>query len=76
PISRPLQENNLSSQLALGMSTVIILGLHWSGAKVATHLVQANVGKVVLIDADEKALIDAQHSLEPVIVSSRSKTQL
>jgi molybdopterin/thiamine biosynthesis adenylyltransferase len=73
---KPAPDANLSSQLTLGMSTVIILGLHWSGAKVASHLVQAGVGKVILADHDENSLFEAQRSVRARISEFESATEL
>ena len=42
------QEGNLSRQLALGMSSVLILGNGGTRNKTATHLALAGVGKIVL----------------------------
>ena len=47
-------EGSLSRKFTLGLSSVLVLGLHWTGAKVASRLAQAAVGKVLLVDNDQR----------------------
>lgn len=73
---KPAQDATLSSRMALGMSTVLILGLRWSGAKVASHLAKANVGKVILVDHDEEALLAAQKLVASYVSELKSTTNV
>jgi len=65
--SKLMSESRLSAHLTLGLSRVLILGVGWSGIKVAAHLAQANVGKVVLVDQDKAVLKSAAETIQKTI---------
>ena len=69
PSSTLMTESRLSSQLTLGLSRVLILGLGWSGTKVATHLGRANVGKVILVDENKPVLKEAFDTIQKSLAS-------
>jgi molybdopterin/thiamine biosynthesis adenylyltransferase len=62
--SKLMSESRLSSKLTLGLSRVLILGVGWSGIKVAAHLAQANVGKIILVDEDKTVLKAAAETIQ------------
>jgi molybdopterin/thiamine biosynthesis adenylyltransferase len=70
-----MSDGKLSSQLTLSMSKVLILGLHWSGPKVASHLAQANVGKIFLVDHDQQFLKDTLQRIRQSLPDKESKTE-
>jgi adenylyltransferase/sulfurtransferase len=62
--SKLMSESRLSSKLTLGLSRVLVLGVGWSGIKVAAHLAQANVGKIILVDHDKSVLKAAAETIQ------------
>jgi molybdopterin/thiamine biosynthesis adenylyltransferase len=51
------------AQLRLISSTVLILGMRWTGLTVAKQLSLAGVGKIVLLDENPKLLSDASRAI-------------
>ena len=71
----PASDRRLSAQMTLGMSRVLILGLHWSGPKVASHLAQANVGKIVLVDHNQQFLQETLRKIKASLPDNKSTTE-
>ncbi len=65
--SKLMSASRLSSQLTLGLSKALILGVNWSGVKVAAHLAQANVGRVILVDQDKAVLKAAAEKIKQTV---------
>ncbi len=60
-----------AAQMKLISSTVLILGIRWTGRLVAQHLAETGVGKIFLIDENPKLLADAANAIQNSSAKSR-----